>query len=223
MELLYKQPCDLHAHTKYSDGTKDIFDSIKTRLVYADILGISDHYRYIKNNDKWNAYIDEISRAKDHFEATIKSGVEIYFSDLVLDLNQIKYKDLDYIILEHYEQFNYQQLVATISELRSVFSKDIIMAHPDYVSWANWLGKEKLLEVMQVTKNLKIAIEINCNSGYFFGYGRSPQEAFEVKKNIGAELIRDSIISIGSDAHAYEPMLLETFKECYELFLTKLL
>ncbi len=218
----YKIRTDLHAHTVYSDGVYSIEKSILKRQVIAKVLGISDHYHYL-SKDKWEEYIKEINYYKNRFDDhTILVGLEIIFTDLKEYIHDIRFKDLDYLIIEDYETISMvENFEMVIDSLISKFSGDIIMAHPNFPTWKLMLGENRLFQVLTYLRDNDIAIEINVNQGYFHGIGDDFVELMSDNTNIYVQLLNmtDSLLSIGTDAHGYEEVLFSRFKMTYDYLL----
>jgi len=215
----YKTPTDLHAHTVYSDGIYSIEKSLLKRQDIAKVLGVSDHYHYL-SEDRWEEYIKEINYYKNKFnDHTILVGLEIIFSDLKEYIHNIRFKDLDYLIIEDFETISLVENFETvIDSLISKFSGDIIMAHPNFPTWKLILGEKRLFQVLTYLRDNEIAIEINVNQGYFHGIGDDFSELMSDEDNIYVQLLNktDSLLSIGTDAHGYEDVLFSRFKMTYD-------
>jgi histidinol phosphatase-like PHP family hydrolase len=221
VELAFEQRTDLHAHTIHSDGHVTVEESIIRRMPYAKVIGISDHYRHLCADEyRWDKYVMKITKQKMLITShEIKAGVEIYFKDLEKDMDKIAFEDLDYIIIERYEKYHsLSQVFATLDSLRSRFKGEIILAHPEYDYWHMMLNTSQE-ELMKYLNKRNILIEVNCNKGYFFQWGRSFKELFEDEGKVAKMLNKYNMkICFGTDAHAYEPELMKRFDDINDYY-----
>jgi len=214
---------DLHCHTTFSDGIYSVSVSLSVRsiaLKNIEVLGVSDHYRYIKDSKKWEEYITICKEQKIQFDdVAVLVGTEIYFEDLVSDLDYLRtsgrLNDLDYIIIEYFEHHHPSDFLKTLHELRINFSeKLILLAHPDYPKWLSQCGSEKKFkQMLNSIIDLSITIEFNVNSGYHFVDMSTPfHEKFEtgfiklLREARGKEG-REMSVVVSTDAHGYEQEL----------------
>jgi len=223
VELYFKEKTDLHAHTDFSDGLYSIQESIECRLEYAEIIGISDHYRYLTREGAWEKYINEIKSYRENsiLREKIKIGVEFYFEDILEDIDSIAFDDLDFIIVENFESVSEVRILNdALDVLRGKFDKDIILAHPDFQIMLKTLKAKGVEEFLIYARDKSVIIEINVNSGIFYLKDNNIRENY-TNKSLVASLLDDteSFICISSDAHAYEHELFENFEDAYEFFL----
>ena len=187
---------DLHAHTRRSAGLLGVEDSINKRLLYAETIGVSDHYKaLIKRNNLWDIYVKQINSYKRVIKThEIMIGTEIKFVDLCNDIDEAldeKLNDLDFIIVEYYEKASKELFIEIFTKLRKKFSKPIILAHPDYTCWLFLLKKEDFRNIFNNVG--KVANLLN-------------------KFNIP--------IIISTDAHGYENALFKRFERVYKFLMS---
>ena len=229
---------DLHAHTKYSDGALTFEESLYKRAKIADVLGFSDHYRYlIAESGKLDAYCNAFENLKRSLandaecQNELKLGVEIFLADLQQAMKNIVSHPFEYIIIENFEYFsNQHEVMDAMKALISAFNEmgrdvDIILAHPNYEVWFGHLQREGGLGIENMLSFLtlnEIALEININTGYFFQKGNFI-EALSDETDIIVEILKRHkvLVSIGSDCHAYEDELLNNFNLAYTYFLSQ--
>lgn len=226
---------DLHAHTKYSDGAVSVQESINLRRGYADVIGISDHYRYlISESDKLSKYCDEIidykakSLQKEQASPDVRLGIEVFYADLTYAIKNLVAYPFDFVILENFEYFADQEAVLEgiknlIKSLESTGRHvEIILAHPNYEVWFGHLskiGKIGIRGMLEFLREHDICLEFNVNTGYFFSSG-DVIAAIENEEDDLVKTLSDSGVdfAIGMDCHAYEEALFKGFDHLYTYF-----
>lgn len=215
---MYKEKTDFHAHSTMSDGRLSISQSLERRKNYAKVLGISDHYLAIQQKQKWEQYILEILRNQELLEGQIavKIGIEIFFDDLRNDFDNIRFGDLDYLIVERFEYQSIDEITPLLKELRACFEGDIIMAHPDFNTILFVNGENSFYEFLCLLRELRICIEINTNRSIFFDFPGGFKFFLNRKGIIMDNLNKaGSYVSIGTDAHSYKEQLFTRFTEIW--------
>lgn len=209
---------DLHAHTVYSDGNISIRGSIERRISMInqiEEIGISDHFRYIEGAP-WKEYRNEIEKCKSIFNRDTRKillGVEVLASD-VEKLSEEHYGDLDYIIIEHFEDFyTLDDYISLISSTKQYFNGLIILAHPRIDKILENLGEIQFIKLLKFLKVKGIPLEINVNWGYWFQDQCDVEKVFYTETR---EMIllnqEEALVSIGTDSHMYEDLLYDNFE-----------
>lgn len=179
-------------------------------------VGISDHFRDIEG-DLWEEYRSEICNRKlDINSASIKIliGVEVLAAD-VGRLTEKHYQDLDYIIVENFEDiYSLDDYMSFISGIKKHFDGLIILAHPEIDRILDNLGKDSFIQLLEYLKSMEIPLEINMNWGYWF------QDQYDIEKVFYTDTEEvvlmnqaKALVSIGTDSHLYEDLLYDRYEK----------
>lgn len=210
---------DLHAHSIYSDGNISIRGSITRRINMInqiEEIGISDHFRDLEKYS-WEQYKNEIQKCKLEFNSNttkILFGVEVFATD-VKRLTKEHYSELDYIIIENFENFFFlDDYKSFINQIKQNFGGLIILAHPELDMIYDHLGENQYIDLLHYLKRMKIPLEINVNCGYWFKGQCDIENVFytETKEMILMNQV-GALVSIGTDSHLYEDSLYENFEK----------
>lgn len=223
IKLYTENISDLHAHTLYSDGNISIRGSIERRIKMIDHIeeiGVSDHFRAVEGG-LWKRYVSEINVCKGIYNdgrRRVMLGVEVMCTDIERLLEQ-HYRDLDYLIVEDYEDFaTLDDYVTLISRIKQRFKGIIIMAHSDILKIYRNLGKEQFSELLAYLNKSTIPLEISVNRGYWFqGHTLVDRDIEKVfySKTIEMALMNQAcaLVSLGTDAHCYEDELFDLYQK----------
>lgn len=226
VKLYTNKISDLHAHTDFSDGDVSVIDSIQIRKLNIpgiQEIGVSDHYLAIKDKVKWAAYIEAIKGCQELFEregVAVQVGVEFIIFDLMADIEDVPYEDLDYIILENYESIRHvDEYKRMICALKERFTGRIIMAHPNFGQMLGTLGEAEFTELVRYLRDEQIPLEMNVSSSFWFEDGYDPRQHFSEPSKLMRLLNQeDALMSIGTDAHSYELRLFSRYETAVSLF-----
>ncbi|MBS7528342.1 hypothetical protein KHM83_16755 [Fusibacter paucivorans] len=224
---------DYHAHTKFSDGALTVEESVLKRIPHIDVIGISDHYRFLMSEgDKLDQYCNTITAFRETLgerSGDLKLGIEIFWVDIPYAIKHLTQYPFDFIIIENFEFFVDQiEVFRVIDMLQEALKRkenkvEIILAHPDYKVWFGHLDRAadtSIDKVLTYLRDNEIAIELNANTGYFFREKDVIGALTNAEDYIVQALKRnDSLLSVGTDSHGYEAALFRDYHLVYEYFM----
>jgi DNA polymerase (family X) len=193
---------DLHAHTKWSDGTASIEEMARAALAHGlQYLAISDHSRRVTmahglDPVRLSQQCDEVARLNDRLDGIrLLTGIEVdVLDDGSLDLPDKSLATLDVVIAAVHSKFDLPRARQTARILTALDNPHVrILAHP--------LGRlidrrepydVDMLAVIRKCKARGVALELNAHP-----------ERLDLT-DIYCRMARDegALIAINSDAHS---------------------
>ncbi len=184
-----------HIHTSYTDGANSVDDYCKRAVELGiPLIAFTEHVRRDLNYD-FNAYLEDIEKARERYNLTILSGCEVkVLPGGILDVDDNILKQVDYPIFA-FHSFP-RDIDVYLDALYNVLKNPYInaWAHPGVFLKRNSLSLpgDELSRIFKILGNNEILIELNAK--------------YSAPSNTWIKLARQYYVNFvrGSDCHCVE-------------------